>query len=700
MAPSGKIGRLRERLVRFLGTALIVSLFGVAAVAAVLYAAVHHTAQPEFCNSCHMMGPYYESWKRSSHHDVACIQCHYEPGALETAEGKFKALSQLAKYITRTAGTKPWAEVSDQSCMRSGCHSVRMLEGRVQWGRISFDHRQHLLESQRGRRLRCVTCHSQIVQGQHIAVTPSVCFNCHFKPDEQGQVPEKSSNCLLCHGPPTEPVPIDGRNFVHADYVARGVDCRECHNPVIQGEGLVRKERCHSCHGEEGHIQRIGEIAFVHEKHVTEHKVECFECHDEIRHGLLPLEKPKPAANEGCGACHANSHQAALQVYTGTGAAGVPERPSRMYQTRVVCQACHTGRTGYLATNGPDAARISGAQPTDGRTQSGLPLVHHASGSSAVVAAAGNADCIHCHGTNYDGLLAQWQAAVGEQLERLTPLAAALEKDLGAQKDHPAWKPLREAQQNLALIAFDGSRGVHNVSYALDALRQGAKDIDQARALLGAKSESPAESGFPFRSQKGCTDCHAGAGRPAAIWPGEAAFPHARHLATGKFDCDACHSASEHGKPSFPRNQCAACHHKEPEEGEAPACATCHKAQESLLTGKIASFADKPGPMSQMDCGECHGEIPALTRPKPSACVLCHKPGYDQMFKDWQKEIGGLLANVEALLGKPPANLAPEKLEAARRAFEAVRKDGTKGAHNFDAAKQLLNDALQTLAPQ
>lgn len=699
MARSGRIGRLRERLVRFLGTALIVSLFGIAGVAAVLYAAVHHTAQPEFCNSCHMMGPYYQSWQRSPHNQVACIQCHYEPGALETAEGKFKALSQLAKYVTRTQGTKPWAEVSDQSCMRSGCHSVRNLEGRVQFGRVAFDHKQHLLESQRGRRLRCVTCHSGDPAGNHIGVFKATCFACHFKPGEDGKAPERQSDCLLCHGPPKEPVIVDGREFVHAAYVERGVNCRECHNPVIQGDGQVRKERCHSCHTELGHIERINERAFIHEKHVTEHKVECFECHDEIRHGLLPLERPKPASTEGCGACHANSHEAALEVYSGQGAQGVEARPSRMYQTRVVCQACHTGRTGFLATN-VSSAPSAVAQPAEGHTQSGLPLLQHAGSHTAVVAAAGNADCIHCHGTGYDGLLGQWQAAVGEQLDRLTPLAAALEKDLGAQSDSPAWKPLHEAQHNLALIAFDGSRGVHNVAYALDALRQGAKDIDQARALLGQKNELPAEAGFPFRSQKGCTDCHAGAGRPAAIWPGEKAFPHARHLATGKFDCDTCHSTSEHGKPSFPRNQCASCHHQEPAEGEAPACASCHKNQESLLRGTIASFPDKPGVMSKMECNECHGDIPTIARPKPNACVLCHKPGYDQTCKDWQKEIGTLLSNLESVLAKPPANLAAEKLDSARRAYEAVKKDGSRGAHNFDAAKQLLGDALQALAPQ
>ena len=136
--PSGRLTALLAHL-------FVLGLLGLSAASVATYGAVHYTAQSEFCSSCHIMDPYYASWENSSHSNVACIECHYEPGAVETLEGKFQALSQVAKYVTRTQGTKPWAEVSDQSCMRSGCHSVRMLEGEVQFGRVKFDHRQHLL---------------------------------------------------------------------------------------------------------------------------------------------------------------------------------------------------------------------------------------------------------------------------------------------------------------------------------------------------------------------------------------------------------------------------------------------------------------------------------------------------------------------------------------------------------------------------
>lgn len=691
--------RILARATTLAGTIFIASLFLLAGGSAVLFGAVHHTAQPQFCNSCHIMEPYYESWVNSKHANVACIECHYEPGSIETLEGKFKALSQLAKYVTRTAGTKPWAEVSDQSCMRSGCHSVRMLEGPVMFGNISFDHRHHLLESRRGRRLRCTSCHSQIVQGEHVSVTGSVCITCHFMPDHAGKIPEKSSDCLTCHGPPTQPVPVAGRDFVHADYVERGVDCQECHNPVVEGKGTVRKERCHSCHAEVGHIERMGETEFMHEMHVTDHKVECFECHDEIHHGLLPLARPEASEPEGCNVCHASTHESASLLYAGTGAAGVPDRPSRMYQTRVVCGACHTGRSGYrireaLLGHSTDAPAGTHTLPASSA---------HAGGAhSASIATAGNVDCIHCHGPEYDQMLPQWQAAVGEQLERLRPLLGELEEALAAQpasatSENPAQVPIQEARRNLALVAMDGSRGAHNVGYALDALRAGAERIDTARAALGLAAETRAVNGLPFVSADGCTDCHVGAGRPAEIWAGERAFPHQRHLAQG-LECSACHSTSEHGQPAFPRAQCATCHHQESEAFDANDCAHCHAAQASVLAGTLAGFAEKPGTMASMDCSECHGEAPTVLRPKPSMCVLCHEPGYDEKQNEWQHGIDALAEELTQALGAARRReVDAPVLEQAQRALDAVQRDGSRGVHNFELCQQLLSEALAAL---
>jgi nitrate/TMAO reductase-like tetraheme cytochrome c subunit len=667
-------GELRARIGAWGRWAVILGIFGLAVAALGAFATVEYTAQPAFCDNCHIMEPYYASWQGSAHAEVGCIECHYEPGSLETMEGKFKALSQLAKYVTRTQGTKPWAEVSDHSCMRSGCHTVRDLEGPIEFGRVRFDHRDHLLESRRGRRLRCTSCHSQVMQGEHIAVTESTCFTCHFMPDDHGEVPEATGDCLLCHGPPKEPVDVAGEPFVHAEYVERGVSCRECHDPVIDGDGQVRRERCHSCHGEEGHIEHIGDSVFMHATHVTEHKVECFECHDEIHHGLLPLEPPRPASKEGCGACHVDAHEAVRNVYSGTGARDVADRPSRMYVTRVVCAACHTGR----------AARTieAAAHP-------------HRDGHGAHVAAAGAVDCIHCHGTGFAPMLEEWQAAVGGELDRLGPLLEELEAEAAPDAGEPR-ELLAAARWNYEMIAFDGSRGAHNPNYALDVLADVAERLDRVAAIAEPGRELGAAAGVVLRSGERCDACHVAVAERDVQVHGRP-FPHDRHLREAGLACADCHDPARHGEPAFPRERCASCHHDDAAETfDAGDCASCHALQAQVIEGGLEGFGAYATPMAEKECGDCHGEPPDILNPQPMLCALCHDEEYGEMLERWPPETEALLAELEAALaGATPAG--PDARAAAERALRLVRADGSMGVHNHGLIQESLRAAIRGL---
>lgn len=58
------------------------------------FISIEITGQPAFCNSCHIMNPYYDSWKASSHSDVSCLKCHLKPGLANYAVGKIRGLSQ------------------------------------------------------------------------------------------------------------------------------------------------------------------------------------------------------------------------------------------------------------------------------------------------------------------------------------------------------------------------------------------------------------------------------------------------------------------------------------------------------------------------------------------------------------------------------------------------------------------------------
>ena len=81
---------------------------------------VHVSSQPGFCGSCHVMAPYYESWRTSSHGGVACVECHIPPGLYSEIQKKKEAMSMVVSYFTGTYGTNPWAEVDDIACLQ--CH--------------------------------------------------------------------------------------------------------------------------------------------------------------------------------------------------------------------------------------------------------------------------------------------------------------------------------------------------------------------------------------------------------------------------------------------------------------------------------------------------------------------------------------------------------------------------------------------------
>ncbi len=310
-------------------------------------AAAWYTSRPQFCNSCHIMEPYYKSWQKSSHKDVACVQCHFPPGLGGEVRSKLLGLVQVIKYVTNTAGPRPTAEIDDQSCLR--CHETRLLSGQVDFHgvdshgkpwHIPFDHTPHLAEGRRGKTLRCTSCHSQIVQGSHMTVTTTTCFLCHFKeePFNAGL-----SACTHCHQIPKGDLELGGGvKFTHETVLKQGVSCATCHRDVIRGNGDVPRERCADCHSREGDLAQINDHVKLHQIHVTDHKVDCVRCHTPILHNLQP-DKIEHAATE-CQSCHGDPHQRQVDMLRGIGAKTLGEQPNMMLAIRAECRTCHSAR--------------------------------------------------------------------------------------------------------------------------------------------------------------------------------------------------------------------------------------------------------------------------------------------------------------------------------------------------------------------
>jgi nitrate/TMAO reductase-like tetraheme cytochrome c subunit len=247
------------------------------------------SSSPVLCNSCHIMKPYVAAWKVSKHNQVACVQCHYPPGLRDTLWVKYQAVTQVVKWATQTYSSKPFAEVEDGSCLRSGCHDRGLLQGKVAYKRgVMFDHKPHLDQAHLGRRLRCTSCHTQTVVATHIEVTDSACFLCHFKGFKSAREIRPIGGCVSCHQAPKGDITVGSVRFNHEEMVSRGVACQRCHLNVVEGDGEAPRERCLTCHNQPEKLARFADTAFVHDFHVADKNIECGRCHTAIKHRLPP----------------------------------------------------------------------------------------------------------------------------------------------------------------------------------------------------------------------------------------------------------------------------------------------------------------------------------------------------------------------------------------------------------------------------
>jgi len=138
--------RRRGAWVRRLRIIVITAAAILVAAAIGLTGAEYYTAQPNFCGTCHIMEPYFETWSRDFHGAklrVRCVDCHYAPGERHTVLAKFRGLSQVTSYFSgRYGNARPRAHVSDRSCLNSACHGDgRFLREPLAMGRERLEER-------------------------------------------------------------------------------------------------------------------------------------------------------------------------------------------------------------------------------------------------------------------------------------------------------------------------------------------------------------------------------------------------------------------------------------------------------------------------------------------------------------------------------------------------------------------------------
>lgn len=580
---------------------------------------------PTFCGICHNMRVYVDSWKTSTHNFVSCAECHYKPGFWNHLKGKWRdGQVSLVLFITGKLSPKPHAEISDEACLREGCHRRQDLRRKMIFKNVAFDHGKHLEQLRRGKKLRCTTCHAQIVQGTHLTVTETDCFICHFY--KAGVKGEKGclscARCGSCHVQPKGDLIVKGVKFNHKKYIDRGVPCLECHGGINKGNGSVPDNKCVECHhGEPELLTTRFPSEFIHRMHVTDHKIECYRCHTEIHHEISGLPTITQFSGS-CKKCHPGEvHFGPREMYAGTGGIGVSETPSTMYLTGIDCTGCHQ------VQKESEAALFT----------------------TRYIERALSRSCTDCHGKGTERMLVTWKRLLVDLENDLNQRIFQVQKELytaeisGHDKGElrRAERLVNEARHNFAFVLL--GKGVHNIEYAIRLLNYARNNTEEAMALLKAGYQ-PRE----FETRYTCTSlCHEGIEKLSFPF-GKVAFPHGPHVAEA--ECTECHSPRERHGETYLKN-CATCHHG---EGLGKVgCADCHESTGNLFYGTGAiGVKDMPGFKSEiLGCVDCHqgvvkGEESGLKEVR-AACIECHDESYGETLLAWKKTADALIREIE-----------------------------------------------------
>lgn len=657
-------------MVRKAARITILSALGILIAGFIFYGLLESTSKPGFCSSCHYMEPYVEAWKSSSHSDVTCTDCHFPPGIKSMIHGKFTAISMVVNYFTGVyKKSKPWAEISDSSCLRSGCHTKRLLDGQVAFKEgIIFDHKPHLSNLRRGKKLRCTSCHSQIVQGEHISVTETTCFLCHFKnqPDET-----PINGCTGCHDL-TAAAENGAVIHDHSFAEAKNIDCRKCHGNMQVGDGAVPKERCSSCHAEIGHLEKISDIDFMHLQHVTDHKIECENCHSVIQH------KSIAHTNEifpECQTCHSNTHKAQLTLFKGIGGRDVPAHPNPMYISGLNCRACHVYH------------RIGKEDGVFGDTE-----------------VANREVCEDCHGQGYGKLLDKWKMVMEQKVNQVDRLISSAKTDVdvfsgSVEKKINAKKFVEDAAYNFNLVKQ--ANIVHNVAYADELLASAYNKIKAAIVIIDSDLQLPDISIYSKQVPSECKNCHYGQ-EEFSVSAFGTNFSHNTHIVNQKLPCTKCHSnVQTHGETIITKNECLTCHHTQ----EIIDCEKCHELQASIYSGNISFISESSeGVMygEGIECRDCHaGGDAQIRKANPETCINCHDEEYGDILINWKKDTAELMQSLdEKIFQLQKQGLTENNLTIVlnlKTNLELLKEDKSLGVHNFELINKILKNYLNLL---
>lgn len=461
---------------------------GVIAMVVLMPVTVELTSQSWFCNSCHIMNPYYASWHTGPHKEVECVRCHIPPGMGNFVTAKLNGAGQVVDDVLDRTSGKPSAHVPDSSCLRSGCHNIDYIRAKkVNNGHFLFDHGKHVGREYKGIEIHCTTCHAHVKGNNHFEVNTNACVTCHLLYPQKAAKPVQmasdapasgakvqpavlvqapaaaagkapSSQCRTCHDPPAREIMHNGLKVVHTDFISFGAACESCHSGVTEKPAPIRDEKCFSCH--EFGMERMTNVQDMHRVHSSgKHKVECFSCHGWTLHG--PAAQALRLERLDCQGCHHGQHAIQQNAYKVDPARLVSahepvnaQAVSPMFLAHVACSGCHI-KPRALKSNPLSGATVNVAVPEA---------------------------CDSCHKPGAGDQIAVWQKATKSMYEGIEKMLPAGDRPLDARQQ----QLVNEARGLLDLVRTDGSWGVHNPKYTQRLLEQ----AQQKLAALGPQASA------------------------------------------------------------------------------------------------------------------------------------------------------------------------------------------------------------------
>jgi nitrate/TMAO reductase-like tetraheme cytochrome c subunit len=636
-----------------------------------LAASAEYTSRPAFCPTCHYMEPFYNSWKASAHNKVQCTQCHFEPGLEGVIKGKLNGLVQIVSYVsTSYKKRKPWADIPDNTCTRSGCHVNQALQDTLYEakGEILFNHKHHLQELRRGKKLKCTSCHSQIVQGSHMQVTYETCFNCHFhKSDDPEHKYDVLSNCQTCHNLKNKSKEqLASMKFNHNVVVTNAINCESCHTNVISGKGEVGKERCFQCHFEDNKLDKYNDIEFMHTTHILKHSMNCMYCHTPIKHKIERMDANAPP---DCQSCHTGAHTSQVSLFAGANGYNTENLPSSMYQSGINCKGCH--------------------------------VLHETDKMNINTSKASKSACDKCHGEGYGKLIKQWENSSIKRLATIKSIYATANSIInssGSNMKKEALIKLDEANHNIKIV--DIGKSVHNIQFA-DKLLVGSYGImNEALKMVGSTKQLPEFKSSSEFVPNECYNCHAGIQETKVKVFGKD-FSHNTHIVKQRLQCNKCHSNdTKHGQLILTENSCNNCHHSNAKTNET--CNSCHPVQNQTYNGTLFG-SNQPDIMKQgnVRCNDCHLGTSGIFKPDSKICVKCHDADYANTLSEWKKDVYARLKEAENLLNEVKnKNLSEEDkavVNDTRKLISTINSNPSLYVHNNDLLSTLLSGKIKLL---